>query len=164
MRAEVNRNAEVYVLLEEYQFKFEPQQIENRWSVYKKPKDLYDMVKERLDIIDKEKRRYEDEMLEEQEKYRKTFDSTEKVIRSFHSHNQVSNHLEIMKMCSQIMATLQNLNEQSRKFNSREILFNRDQTDYQRLGIITKEFTPYNTLWSIVNRWYTDIDIWNDNR
>jgi len=45
VRAEVNRNAEVYVLLEEYMFRFEPQEIENRWSVYKKPKDLYDMSK-----------------------------------------------------------------------------------------------------------------------
>lgn len=62
------------------------------------------------------------------------------------------------------MATLSQLLEQSRKFNSREILFGRDQTDYQRLATVTKDFTPYNTLWSIVNRWYTDIDIWNDNQ
>jgi dynein heavy chain len=61
------------------------------------------------------------------------------------------------------MATLASLNEQSRKFNSRELLFNIDQTDYSRLQQITKEFTPYNTLWSIVNKWYTDIDIWMDN-
>ncbi len=67
-------------------------------------------------------------------------------------------------MCTQIMGTLSNLSEQSRKFNSRQILFGRDQTDYQRLAIITKDFTPYNTLWSIVNRWYTDIDIWMDNQ
>lgn len=62
------------------------------------------------------------------------------------------------------MSTLSHLGEQSRKFNSRELLFSRDQTDYQRLAIITKEFTPYNTLWTIVHRWYTDIDIWNDNQ
>lgn len=66
MRAEVNRNAEVYILLQDYMFKFQPQEIQNRWAVYKKPRDLYDMVKERLDIIEKEKRRYEQEMLEEQ--------------------------------------------------------------------------------------------------
>lgn len=28
--------------MEDYHFKFEPQEIENRWTVYKKPKDLYD--------------------------------------------------------------------------------------------------------------------------
>jgi dynein heavy chain len=69
-----------------------------------------------------------------------------------------------MKMCTEVMKTLSDLNEQSRKFNSREILFGRDQTDYQRLATVTKDFVPYNTLWSIVNRWYTDIDIWMDNQ
>jgi dynein heavy chain, axonemal len=44
------------------------------------------------------------------------------------------------------------------------MLFGHEQTDYSRLQQITKEFTPYNTLWSIVNRWYTDIDSWMDNQ
>lgn len=122
------------------------------------------MIKERLELIEKEKRRYEDEMLEEQEKYRKTFEGTEKIIRNFHTNNSVSSHASVMKMCTEIMATLNSLAEQARKFNSREILFGRDQTDYQRLASVTKDFTPYNTLWSIVNRWYTDIDIWMDNQ
>jgi dynein heavy chain len=164
MKVEVNRNAEVYILMEDYMFRFEPQEIENRWAVYKKPKDLYDLIRERLDIIEKEKRRYEDEMLEEQEKYRKTFESTEKVIRNFHTNNAVSSHGSIIKMCSEVMQTLATLNEQSRKFNSREILFGREQTDYQRLQTVTKDFTPYNTLWSIVHRWYTDIDDWMDSQ
>ena len=65
MKLEVNRNAEIYIMLEEYMFKFEPHEIENRWTVYKRPKDLNDFIRDRLDLIEKEKRRYEDEMLEE---------------------------------------------------------------------------------------------------
>lgn len=53
--------------------------------------------------------------------------------------------------------------EQSRKFNSREMLFNFEPTDYTKVQTLTKEFTPYNTLWTIVHRWYTDIDQWMDN-
>lgn len=30
--------------MDEYQYKFEPAEIDNRWTVYKKPKDIYDMV------------------------------------------------------------------------------------------------------------------------
>jgi hypothetical protein len=30
--------------MDEYQYKFEPVEIDNRWTVYKKPKDIYDMV------------------------------------------------------------------------------------------------------------------------
>jgi dynein heavy chain len=58
------------------------------------------------------------------------------------------------------MAKLITFAEQTRKYNSREQLFNKEQTDYSRLQVITKEFTPYNTLWHIVNKWYTDIDRW----
>jgi len=29
-------------------FRFEPYEIENRWAVYKKPKDLYDFIHDRL--------------------------------------------------------------------------------------------------------------------
>ena len=43
------------------------------------------------------------------------------------------------------------------------MLFGFDPTDYSRLQNIVKEFTPYNTLWTIVHRWYSDIDQWNDN-
>lgn len=43
------------------------------------------------------------------------------------------------------------------------MLFSLDPTDYSKLQAVTKEFTPYNTLWTIVHRWYTDIDTWMDN-
>ena len=43
------------------------------------------------------------------------------------------------------------------------MLFSMEPTDYSRLQTITKQFTPYNTLWTIVHRWYSDIDQWMDN-
>ncbi len=69
-----------------------------------------------------------------------------------------------MKSCAETMAILNNLQEQSRKFNSREMLFGIEQTDYSRLQQIIKDFTPYYTLWSIVNRWYTDIKVWMNDQ
>ena len=44
IRVDIKKNAEVYNLLEEYKFKFEPKEIENRWVIYKKPRDIIDMV------------------------------------------------------------------------------------------------------------------------
>ena len=43
-----------------------------------------------------------------------------------------------MKSCAEVMSTLSGLLEQSRKFNSREILFGHEQTDYSRLQSVTK--------------------------
>lgn len=76
IRAEIVKNAEVYTLLEEYKYKFEPKEIENRWVIYKKPRDIYDMVSERLEKIEREKKKYEEEMYQEQEDFKKTFQTT----------------------------------------------------------------------------------------
>ena len=102
-------------------------------------------------------------MFMEQEEYKKLFQSTEKVIHAFHTNNNVASHASIISICQDVMKKLQHLGEQSRKFNSRELLFGYDQSDYSKLQQTTKEFTPYNTLWNIVHRWYTDIDQWMDN-
>lgn len=48
----------------------------------------------------------------------------------------------------------------TRRFNSREQLLGKDITDYGRLGNANKQFTPYNTLWTITNKWYSGIDTW----
>ena len=121
------------------------------------------MVAERQDKIEREKKKYEEEMYEQQEKYQKLFQSTEKVITTFHTNNTIANHATIIQMCTDIMQKIAHLGEESRKFNSREMLFGLEPTDYSRLQNITKEFTPYNTLWTIVHRWYSDIDQWMDN-
>lgn len=48
-------------------------------------------------------------MFQEQETYRKRFEATEKVIRTFHTNNVITNHDSIMKSCAEIMSTLSNL-------------------------------------------------------
>lgn len=62
-------------------------------------------------------------MYEEQEEFKKVFQSTEKIIHSFHTNNSIANHASIISICQDIMSKLQNLAELSRKFNSREMLF-----------------------------------------
>ena len=50
--------------MDDYQYKFEPSEIDNRWTVYKKPKDIYDMANERLEGIINERKRYEEQMIQ----------------------------------------------------------------------------------------------------
>ena len=58
-------------------------------------------------------------MYQEQEEFKKLFQSTEKVIHAFHTNNSVANHASVISICTDIMKKLQHLAEQSRKFNSR---------------------------------------------
>lgn len=51
MRVEIKKNGEIYIVMDDYQYRFEPAEIDNRWTVYKKPKDIYDMVEERKEHL-----------------------------------------------------------------------------------------------------------------
>lgn len=57
---EINKNSEVYSILEEERFRLEPAQIDNRWRVYKQPKDTYALINERIEQINQEKNKYEE--------------------------------------------------------------------------------------------------------
>ena len=58
------------------------------------------------------------------------------------------------------MGKLTAFSEMTRRFNSREQLLGKELTEYGRLNVAIKEFTPYNTLWTITNKWYSGIDVW----
>lgn len=55
------------------------------------------------------------------------------------------------------MATLQ---EEARKFNSRENLFEMETTDYNKISSMVKEFTPYSNLWVTGHNWFENIQKW----
>jgi dynein heavy chain len=55
------------------------------------------------------------------------------------------------------LATLQ---DEARKFNSRENLFGMDTTDYNKISNMVKEFTPYSNLWITGHNWFTNIQKW----
>ena len=47
-----------------------------------------------------------------------------------------------------------------RLYNSREVLFDRDQTDYSNLQTMIKTFEPYNNLWKTAGDWVSNKEAW----
>ena len=66
----------------------------------------------------------------------------------------------MVTLCNEVMEKLSNFTELTRRFNSREQLLEKEITDYGKLSNVVKEFNPYNTLWTIANKWYSGIDTW----
>ena len=48
-------------------------------------------------------------MYQEQEEFKKLFQSTEKVIHAFHTNNSVANHASVISICTDVMKKLQHL-------------------------------------------------------
>ena len=51
-----------------------------------------------------------------------------------------------------------------RQFNSREVLFDRDQTDYSMLGTMVKSFEPFANLWKTAGDWVSNKESWLKGR
>lgn len=53
-----------------------------------------------------------------------------------------------------------NSNKTPKKFNSREALFEVESTNYDKIGQMVKEFTPYSNLWSTTDNWFKLRESW----
>lgn len=76
---------------------------------------------------------------------------------NFHTWQDIKNHEVVAKSCIEINKSLQTLQEDARKFNSRETLFDMDNTDYGKIQQMVKEFTPYSNLWITAHQWFENI-------
>ena len=72
----------------------------------------------------------------------------------------MNNHEEISKRVNIINDTILKYQDDARKINAREALFEKDQSDYNKLNQITKEFLPYSNLWLTANKWLKNKNIW----
>ena len=50
--------------------------------------------------------------------------------------------------------------QDSRRFNSREGLFDKEITDYSKVQQLIKDFQPYSNLWLVANQWVTNYEKW----
>ena len=95
-----------------------------------------------------------------QEEFKETIDNLERTIRNYHTYHDINKHEDVSKSCEEINKSLAGLQDEARKFNSRENLFDLDQTDYNKISSMVKEFTPYSNLWITSHNWFTNIEHW----
>ena len=95
-----------------------------------------------------------------QEDFKETIDNLERTIQNFHSWQDIKNHENAAKSCLEINKSLIGLQEDARKYNSRESLFDVETTDYSKIQMMVREFTPYSNLWVTADQWFTNSKNW----
>ena len=99
----------------------------------------------------------------QQEEFKDNIENIEKIITGFHQYKNLNMHADVSKMARNINDQLKTYTEQSRVFNSREMLFEVEQTDYSILSHLTKQFQPYSNLWLIASDWAKNLESWLNN-
>jgi dynein heavy chain len=129
---------------------------------YRYPTEIDELQERRLeDLKGKKKKKMYEDMREDQTKFTTKIDGLENKINDYHTKINSNEHKDRFDDVNQIDAELKDLVEKSRKFNSREALFDKEQTDYSKIGKMIKEFDPYLNLWRYIHNWTEGIHKWN---
>ena len=153
-KIEMNKCFDIYRILEDFNFRFNKEDMDRRWHIFGCPRDTMDLVNKRKKDCEKEKVRFLDEMKEQQEEFRETIENLERTILNFNQHQQLKNHEEVAQIAMDINKCIIQFQEDARKFNSREALFDMDTTDYSKISTMQRDFLPYSNLWITANSWF----------
>ncbi|KAL4440889.1 hypothetical protein ABPG74_009302 [Tetrahymena malaccensis] len=160
LKSDMNKVFDVYKIMEDFNYKFTPDEMNKRWNVFAGPRDILQLINEREGKLDKLKQKFAEEMKEQQDEFKQNYENLEQTIQGFSSYIDIKNHSDMAKMVLEIHESLLNIQDESRKFNQREHLFGKDMTEYNKLGNMQKEFTPYFNLWKIVDFWMKGFSKW----
>ena len=153
-KIEMNKCFDIYRILEDFNFRFNKEDMDRRWHIFGCPRDTMDLVNKMKKDCEKEKVRFLDEMKEQQEEFRETIENLERTILNFNQHQQLKNHEEVAQIAMDINKCIIQFQEDARKFNSREALFDMDTTDYSKISTMQRDFLPYSNLWITANSWF----------
>ena len=163
VQTEIQNCLDIFTLLEDFQYRFPTDDLSKRWHVFGGPKDILELVENRKAVLDKEREKFQNNMLTSQEEFKESLEQIDRQILEFHQHSDINQYQEVAKKVNTINENLKNFEKQAQLFNSRELLFGMETTDYSKLKQMQKEFKPYSDLWLTANYWFENSVKWLDD-
>jgi len=160
VKVDINKCMDIYAILEEFQYPLSTDDLNKRWLVFGGPKDVMERVETRKQVLEKEKSRFHDEMVEKQEEFKENIENLERSVLGFHQFHKIEQHEEVAKMAASINESLNQFAAEAKTFNHHETLFGVEVTDYSKIQQLQKEFAPYSNLWITSNQWFHNIQHW----
>lgn len=153
VRKQIEESNKIYEILEEFKYNLQPNEIKERYFVMMAPKSILDDVDKKKKELDIKKNEFEQQLTMQQQEFKTTIESLNRSISQFHTYNKKEQHAEISQKVNYINEALSNCLQESKKFNSRENLFEKEITDYSKVQDLAKEFLPYSNLWLTTTNW-----------
>jgi hypothetical protein len=98
--------------------------------------------------LKKDETRYKDSMYGEQDEFNRDLVGVSQVVETFHENTDLEKMEEIHSSVKRVELQLRQMEQKAKQFNSREVLFGVDQTEYTDLTNVVKAFEPYSKLWN----------------
>ena len=149
-----------YEVLDQYRYKIPYEQTCGKYTIIGAP----GMVQMRVDEVilqnDAVKRKFHEDQVGEQSAFLKTLKQLDVNVQELSSYSDLRDVTAVAETVAALEDRLAQAAAKARLFNSREVLFESDVTDYEDLTRITKQFDPYLNLWQTAKDWTDKIKMW----
>eukprot|EP00606_Chrysophyceae_sp_TOSAG23-5_P000662 GSChrysophyteH2.ASY1.ANO1.84.1 assembled CDS len=106
------------------------------------------------------KKKFLDDMVTEQSMFVKFLTELDVSVTELSTFTDLKDVSVIAERVKDVETNLKEATEKAKLFNSREVLFENDTTEYEDLARITKQFEPFLSLWETAKSWTDVISSW----
>ncbi|CAE7602727.1 DNAH1 [Symbiodinium sp. CCMP2456] len=160
MAPDTKRCLDTYSVLEEFGVQLTADDFYQRWRVFGCPKSTYDLVAKVEDDIKELEASFAAAQQQEQSDFDDMIVDMANTIENFAQYNDFEKLDEIYENVESVNERLKSAATQAKLFNSRELLFGKEATDYGMIAQLTKEWEPFSQLWVTAYNWTYDSKKW----
>jgi dynein heavy chain len=131
-----------------------------RWEICQWPRRIKKIIQRTSAQIESKKQQYSLQMADEQVIFEQTLAQLEAEVRSFGSYTNIRKSKEVEVHRLGLTKKLEDAKKQVVTFNSREMLFGKELTNYSQFESIMESWEPFDILWKTTYKWLTSYDTW----
>ncbi|KNC54636.1 dynein heavy chain 2 [Thecamonas trahens ATCC 50062] len=142
-----------YAVLEEFRYNLPPDDFNRKWAAAGWPKSALEMGETTTRVLEKDRARFEKDLVSDQEAFAERLEELARAVASLTKYTKLDEvddaAADVAKLEKQIAYAL----DKVQLFHSREVLFERELTDYDEVSGVVKQFEPYQKLWTTTASW-----------
>eukprot|EP00670_Eutreptiella_braarudii_P009176 CAMPEP_0174308690 /NCGR_PEP_ID=MMETSP0810-20121108/1920_1 /TAXON_ID=73025 ORGANISM="Eutreptiella gymnastica-like, Strain CCMP1594" /NCGR_SAMPLE_ID=MMETSP0810 /ASSEMBLY_ACC=CAM_ASM_000659 /LENGTH=1420 /DNA_ID=CAMNT_0015416091 /DNA_START=64 /DNA_END=4323 /DNA_ORIENTATION=- len=149
-----------FTVLEKFQFSLTDDDFDKKWKCVGWPRKLEETIDHEEELLEKDRERFHENMVADQENFSKEVDRLSKLVAGYYKRTDIKKVVDIAADVKHINQQLLDCREKATLFNQREILFEKEKSDYFQLSAVIKDFEPYYSLWTTANDWLNWYHSW----
>ena len=160
LKEEIETTQVYYDALEEEEYLITDAEFTKRWTCISWPMKIERLVGKVELALQEDQKEYHETMMSDQEAFTETIEDLSRVVGNFHTYTDLSKRDYLEEEVRHINEKLIKAVEDAKLFNSREVLFGAERTDYSMLKKIVEDFEPFYLLWTTAGDWKKWQDSW----
>jgi dynein heavy chain len=147
-------------MVEELRYVLPSDTLDARWRMFGAPGEVKREMRRVEEYLEGKHKEFKGKQENDQQVFEKRLTDLEATIESFAAFDDLGEVRAVAEKTASTQKEIEECKDLVRLFNSREVLFDRDQTDYSGLGGMVKTFEPYANLWKTAGDWVKNKEKW----